>query len=211
MAKGKTIAVIDYGRGNLRSVAKALEAVGAKVLVTDRPAEIARASALLLPGVGAFGDAMDALREKRLDKALLASVRSGKPLLGVCVGMQVLFSLGLEFGRHQGLGIFDGTVRRFTKGVKIPHMGWNQVDLNPSCPLFKGLKGGERFYFVHSYYAQPDDENIVSGRTEYGGKQFVSAVWQDRVFATQFHPEKSQGMGLKVYANYWAFVKGVKQ
>jgi glutamine amidotransferase len=204
------LAIIDYGRGNLRSVAKAFETVGAKVLVTGKPADLKAAAGLVLPGVGAFADAMQALRRGRLDTALLAQVAAGKPLLGVCLGMQVLFSLGLEYGRHAGLGLFAGTVRKFPPGAKVPHMGWNRVELNPACPLFKGIASGERFYFVHSYYAQPRDPDFVAGRTDYAGLKFCSAVWAGRVFATQFHPEKSQAAGLRVYKNYWSFVKGNK-
>jgi len=204
------LAIIDYGRGNLRSVAKAFETVGAQALVTPKASDLKAAAGLVLPGVGAFGDAMQALRKAKLDRAILEQVAAGKPLLGVCVGMQVLFSLGLEYGRHAGLGLFNGTVRKFSAGAKVPHMGWNNVELNPDCPLFKGIKSGERFYFVHSYYAAPKDPDFVAGRTDYAGIQFCSAVWAGRVFATQFHPEKSQAAGLKVYKNYWSFVKGSK-
>lgn len=197
------IAVVDYGRGNLRSVAKALEAVGAKVRVTASAAGIARAQAVVVPGVGAFGDATAALRRLGLDKAIKNFAASGKPLLGVCLGLQIFCETGTEFGRHKGFGFFKGEVRSFTGRIKVPHMGWNQVRHHKDCPLFKGLPQNAAYYFVHSFHAAATLKDQQAGITQYGSIRFASALWQDNVYATQFHPEKSQRQGLALYRNFW--------
>ncbi len=200
--KAALIGVVDYERGNLRSVAKALEAVGARVRVSASPRALAACQGLVLPGVGAFGDAMATLRRLKLDKAVLAFAASGKPLLGVCLGLQLFCDRSSEFGSHRGLGLFAGAVRRFKTGLKVPHMGWNQVRFKRACPLFKGLKSGEEFYFVHSYRARLKVRSQVAGMTRYGQEDFDSVLWRDQIFATQFHPEKSQKAGLHIYANF---------
>jgi glutamine amidotransferase len=201
------VGIIDYGRGNLRSVAKALEAVSAKVRVTNSLASLDACAGIVLPGVGAFGDAMAALRKKGLDKFLLRVAREGRPILGVCLGLQLFFEWGTEFGKKKGLGFFRGTVRRFGKGLKVPHMGWNQVRFKTGFPLAKGLANDEEFYFVHSYRGWTPERGDSAGLTRYGKESFDSALWRDNLFATQFHPEKSQKAGLKIYSNFWNLVK----
>lgn len=199
-----TVGIVDYGRGNLRSVAKALEAVGAKVKVSDSPRALDSCSGIVLPGVGAFGDAMAALRRLGFASFLKRVASEGRPLFGVCVGQQLFYQYGTEFGRHEGLGFFKGTVRRFPAGLKIPHMGWNQVRFKAGFPLAKGLKDDEEFYFVHSYRAKTAG---AAGQTRYGKESFDSALWRENLFATQFHPEKSQKSGLKIYRNFWNLVQ----
>jgi glutamine amidotransferase len=201
------VGIIDYGRGNLRSVAKALEAVGARVLVSESPAALERCSAIVLPGVGAFGDAMAALRRRRLVPFIKKAASSGRPLLGVCVGQQLFYEKGSEFGTHEGLGLFKGTVRRFAPGLKVPHMGWNQVRFKKGFPLAQGLAPDSEFYFVHSYYGRTPRRADAAGTTRYGQASFDSALWRDNVYATQFHPEKSQQSGLTLYKNFWALAR----
>jgi glutamine amidotransferase len=203
----KKIIIVDYGRGNLRSVAKALEKVGAKAEVSSSPNALRDAWGVVLPGVGAFGDAMSALRRLKLVAPMRQAVRSGKPVLGICLGLQLFFEKGMEYGAHRGFGFFKGAVRRFQGGLKVPHMGWNQVRHLAACPLFAGIRQEERFYFVHSYRAQPEDPSCVSGWTDYGPRPFASAVWRENLYATQFHPEKSQAVGLKLYQNFIHLVK----
>jgi glutamine amidotransferase len=195
------IGVIDYGRGNLRSVCKALEHVGARVKLGRKPADLKGAAGVVLPGVGAFGDAMRALKARGFDAWLKKQAAAGLPLLGVCLGLQAFCRDSDEFGLHKGLGFFDAKVRHFPRGLKAPHMGWNQVDFDPSCPLFKGVKTGASFYFVHSYRAQLKGAG-VAGSSRYGKDRFASVLWRDNLYATQFHPEKSQADGLKLYRNF---------
>jgi glutamine amidotransferase len=198
------IAVVDYGVGNLRSVSKALERVGADVRVTSSAAEIDRADAVLLPGVGAFAHCMDNLRAAGLEASVRAAADSERPFLGVCVGMQILFEESDEFGRVEGLGILRGRVRRFEPAdpsLKVPHMGWNGLDIRQRAPHLDGLDDGARVYFVHSYYVETSDASIVATTTSYGA-DFVSSAWRGNIFATQFHPEKSQATGLHILRNF---------
>lgn len=199
------IGLIDYGAGNLRSVHKALVHVGATVRLVQRPEELAGLRGLVLPGVGAFDDCLNALRCQELLEACRDFIRSGRPFLGICVGYQALFERSEEFNScAAGLGIFAGPVVRFPHqpGLKVPQIGWNQLEIvRPDCPLLRGVADGSHVYFVHSYYPRPADEGLVATRTEYGVK-FASAIWRDNVFATQFHPEKSQDVGLRMLRNF---------
>lgn len=198
------IALLDYGAGNVRSVQKALTAAGGDVQLVPNPGTVAQADAVVLPGVGAFDDCINAMQRQELFEAARAFVSTGKPFLGICVGYQALFEKSEEFNScAAGLGIFEGSVVRFPDTeVKVPQIGWNEVQFSkPDCPILQGIESGSHFYFVHSYYPQPKDESIVATRTEYG-VDFVSAVWRDNVFATQFHPEKSQKVGLRLLTNF---------
>ena len=198
------IVIVDYGMGNLRSVWKAFERVGAQIKVSDQPKEIERAQGVVLPGVGAFAPAMQHLRER----GLLAPVRDvlqsrSKPFLGICLGLQLLMEESEEDGPVEGLGIIPGRCRRFVTDLKVPHMGWNQVEWNQQpAPLFEGVPSGSFFYFVHSYFVDPAEVGWTCGRTQYG-ETFTSAIARDGViFATQFHPEKSQHKGLQILKNF---------
>ena len=198
------IAVVDYGMGNLRSVAKALERVGADVEVTPDPERIADADGVVLPGVGAFGKCMENLRAAGLEGAVREAAKSGKPFLGVCVGMQILFEESEEFGPIRGLGILPGRVKRFVprdSAQKVPHMGWNTLEVKHRVPALRGVADGSYVYFVHSYYVETDDPGIVASTTPYG-VNFASSVARGNLFATQFHPEKSQDVGLKMLQNF---------
>lgn len=198
------VVIVDYGMGNLRSVQKAFEAVGAPADVTSDPARVRAAAKLVLPGVGAFADATARLKETGLGDAALAHIAAGRPFLGICLGLQLLFARGTEDGDHPGLGVFPGDVVRFphVPGLKVPHMGWNPLRLTrPDCPLFAGLPAAPAVYFVHSYYAAPTDAGCVAAEADYP-TPFCAAVWKDNVYATQFHPEKSQDVGLKVLKNF---------
>ncbi len=197
------MAIVDYGMGNLRSVQKALEKLGYHAVITSDPHTVARADKLILPGVGAFRDAMNRLRQAGLVEPIREHIAADKPFLGICLGLQLLFEKSYEDGEHSGLGILRGEVVRFADvpGLKVPHMGWNQVVHTGECPLFAGVPSGSYVYFVHSYYAVPAEAEVVAARTEYGG-WFTSAVWRGRLFATQFHPEKSQQVGLRMLANF---------
>lgn len=200
-----SIAIIDYGIGNLRSVQKAFESFGASAqLVSDADA-IQRASKVVLPGVGAFKDCVQALQASGCTPAVLDHINSGKPFMGVCVGMQMLFDVGFEDGEHKGLGVLKGKVVRFdvdqTMGLKVPHMGWNQLTARKPSPLLRDLPVSAGVYFVHSYHCVPEDEEIIATTTDYG-RPFVSSVWRENVLATQFHPEKSQTIGLQILANF---------
>ncbi|MCA9472593.1 MAG: imidazole glycerol phosphate synthase subunit HisH [Nitrospirales bacterium] len=198
------IAIVDYGMGNLRSVAKAFETVGHQACVTRDVSKIADASHVVLPGVGAFGDCMENLRRYELIEPIRRSIASGKPFLGICLGLQLLFTESEEFGKHVGLGIFPGTVKRFPdfeKGLKIPHMGWNTVTVQQASPLLHDISFDSYVYFVHSYFVVPEDESMICTTTTYG-VPFVSSVWRDNVFASQFHPEKSQKVGLQLFQNF---------
>ena len=199
------IALLDYGSGNLGSVHKALLQVGADVRIVQQPEAMKDARSVVLPGVGAFDDCINALRKQELLEASRAFIQSGRPFLGICVGYQALFERSEEFNScAAGLGIFAGKVVRFANGhgLKIPQIGWNQLDVaKPECPLYRGIPGGSYVYFVHSFFPKPTDESIVATRTEYG-ETFASSVWRDNVFATQFHPEKSQAVGLRLLKNF---------
>ena len=190
--------------GNLRSVQKAIERVGADAKITCDPKEIAAADKVILPGVGAFRDAIQALHDHHLVDVIRESTGNGRPFLGICLGLQLLLELSYEDGEFDGLGIVPGKVRRFdlSPEFKIPHMGWNQViPSHDDNPLLSGIPTDAWFYFVHSYYVDPEDTSWIAGRTDYGG-QFVSAIRRDNVFATQFHPEKSQTTGLQLLTNF---------
>ena len=199
------IALLDYGSGNLRSVHKALLAVGANVRLAQRPDTIGDARGMVLPGVGAFDDCINAMQRQELLGAARDFIASGRPFLGICVGYQALFEASDEFNScAAGLGVFRGRVVRLAgqPGLKIPQIGWNQVQFtHPDCPLYRGIPDQSYFYFVHSFHPKPVDDSVVATRTDYGGV-FASSVWRDNVFATQFHPEKSQAMGLKLLDNF---------
>jgi len=202
------ITIIDYGMGNLRSVQKGFEKVGFAAKVTDNAEEVTKAEKLVLPGVGAFKDCMDNLREGGFIEPIRRHVTAGKPFLGICLGLQLLFSESEEFGRHQGLGIIPGRVVRFPadmrlaeEELKVPHMGWNQIRLQQDIPLFRGIADGTSVYFVHSYYVVPDDPKDIAAVTDYG-IEFCSAICRGNVMATQFHPEKSQQVGLRILRNF---------
>ena len=197
------VVVVDYRSGNLRSVAKALETVGVNPLVTDSPAHVEDAPALILPGVGSGPAAMDALRERRLVEPLRRYVASGRPFLGVCLGLQLLLDR-TEEGDAPCLGIVSGRVKRLPQGLKVPHMGWNSVRLNQDHPVLQGIPQDSYFYFVHSFYAAPDDNGSVAGVTQYG-VPFCSVYARDNLVATQFHPEKSGSIGLQIYRNFLDF------
>ena len=204
------IALLDYGSGNLRSVHKALRQAGADVRIAKSPKEIGDARAMVLPGVGAFDDCINALRKQELLGAAKDFIQTGKPFLGICVGYQALFEKSEEFNScAAGLGVFKGSVVRFAEknGLKIPQIGWNQIEITqPACPLYRGIASGSYVYFVHSFYPQPVDKAIIATRTGYGGT-FASSVWRDNVFATQFHPEKSQKIGLQLLKNFVELAK----
>lgn len=193
--------MIDYGVGNLFSVSKAVEAVGARVEVTGDAKKIRAAEKLILPGVGAFGDCMNNLVERGLDRVIVERLEEGTPLLGICVGLQILFEGSEESPEARGLGIFRGTVKKIrAEGLKIPHMGWNSIRFR-SDRLFDGLKPEPYFYFVHSYHAAPLERSIIAATTEYG-ETLTAAVARDNVFAVQFHPEKSGDVGLRLLKNF---------
>jgi glutamine amidotransferase len=199
------IAIIDYQMGNLRSVQKAFEKIGHAATITGDPEELAKADKIVLPGVGAFGDAIAELKRRQLVEPIREAVAAGKPFLGICLGLQLLFDVGYEGGEFAGLGIFRGQVVRFERPAeyKIPHMGWNRCRLVKPAPVLAGIEDESYFYFVHSYYVVPADPSLVALETDYGGP-FCAAIWRDNVFATQFHPEKSQATGLKLLANFAA-------
>ena len=198
------IALIDYGAGNVRSVQKALEAAGGDVRLEKSPEGVAKADALVLPGVGAFDDCINSMQRRELLAASKEFIGSGKPFLGICIGYQVLFEKSEEFNScTSGLGIFKGSVVRFQEsGIKVPQIGWNKIEIaQRECPIFEGIDSESYFYFVHSYFPKPTNESVIATRTTYG-ETFASAVWRDNVFATQFHPEKSQKEGLKLLKNF---------
>ena len=197
------IAIIDYGAGNLQSVKKALDFIGAENIITDDPQVIMSADKVLLPGVGSFGDAMDSMREKNLVETVKQCADSGKPFLGICLGLQLLFEESEESPGVEGLGIFKGKIKRFSSnmGLKIPHIGWNSLSIKQKDTLFKNVPENAYVYFVHSYYLVAEDENDVATVTNYG-IDFHSAVGKDNVFATQFHPEKSGDVGLQILKNF---------
>ncbi|MCQ9208814.1 MAG: imidazole glycerol phosphate synthase subunit HisH [Omnitrophica bacterium] len=201
---GKFIAVVDYGLGNLRSVSKAIEAVGAETKVTNDLKDLAHAAAIVLPGVGAFKRAIENLKRLDIIPAILQAIKEGKPFLGICLGLQILFTESAEHGKTKGLDVIPGEVKKFTSSVKIPHMGWNSLDFkaeSSKSKIFEGIPDKSYFYFVHSYYVKPKDKQTIVTTTEYG-QEFVSAVNRDNLWGVQFHPEKSEKLGLKVLENF---------
>jgi imidazole glycerol-phosphate synthase subunit HisH len=202
------IAIIDYGMGNLRSVQKGFEKVGARAVVTADPRTLLEAEKVVLPGVGAFRDCMTNLEQAGFVEPLLRMIAEGRPFLGICLGLQLLFTESEEFGSHKGLNVIPGRVLRFPEGMrdageelKVPHMGWNQINFKKQSQVFEGIDDGSNVYFVHSYYVKPDDDAIIAAETEYG-IEFCSAIWKDNIVATQFHPEKSQDVGLRILKNF---------
>jgi glutamine amidotransferase len=198
------IVIVDYGMANLRSVQKAFEQVEHAAAITSDPERVRSADRVVLPGVGAFRDAIARLRETHLGTAITEHITSGRPFLGICLGLQMLFTRGFEDGEHAGLDLFRGDVVRFpaVPGLKVPHMGWNTLDLTrPACPLFRDLPAAAAVYFVHSYHAQPADQSVVAATADYP-TPFTAVVWRDNVYATQFHPEKSQRVGLQMLKNF---------
>lgn len=197
------VVVVDYGMGNLRSVQKGFEKVGAVAIISRDPDQIRKADKLVLPGVGAFAKCMENLLNLDLTAPILDFIATGRPFLGICLGLQLLFDESEEFGSNEGLKVIPGKVKAFKKdmGLKIPHMGWNSVNFTYEHPVFKGIQDGDYFYFVHSYYVDPESRDFTIAESEYGIK-FVCAVVMDNVVATQFHPEKSQSLGLKILENF---------
>lgn len=202
------IAIIDYGMGNLRSVQKGFEKVGAEAVITADPRLIREADRVVLPGVGAFRDCMSNLEQAGFVEPILKVIAEGRPFLGICVGMQLLFSDSVEFGLYQGLNVIPGHVLRFPEGMrvgdeelKVPHMGWNQLNVKRCPAAFVDIADASNVYFVHSYYVKPDSDDVIATTTEYGF-EFCSAIWKDNIIATQFHPEKSQAVGLGILKNF---------
>ncbi len=193
--------LIDYGMGNLRSVSKALEKVGFSVKVSSDPEEVKKAEVLVLPGVGAFRDAMENLKKLGLLKEILRHIEKGKPYMGICLGLQLLFERSYEFGETEGFGVLEGEVVLLPPKVKVPHIGWNQLWRQKPSDLLTGIKEGEYFYFVHSYHVVPKRQDIVLTTTDYG-IDFVSSIEYENIFAVQFHPEKSQKAGLRLLENF---------
>ncbi|QDV22795.1 imidazole glycerol phosphate synthase subunit HisH [Aureliella helgolandensis] len=198
------IAIVDYQMGNLRSVQKALEHVGFVAEITSDPARVEAADKVILPGVGAFGDAIAELHRRELVSPIQQAISAGKPFLGICLGLQMLFDVGFEGGEHVGMGVLPGRVEKFgtIENRKVPHMGWNQVSIaHADCPLLKDIPATAHFYFVHSYYVVPENASDVWLTCDYG-QEFCAAVWRENLFATQFHPEKSQRDGLQLLKNF---------
>ena len=198
------ITIVDYQMGNLRSVQKAIEKTGGQARICSDANEIAAADKLILPGVGAFADAMGEIRRRDLEQPILDFIHSGKPFFGICLGLQMLFDRSFENGEHEGLGVIPGDVVRFeTREHKVPHMGWNTVAKVADAPLLRHVNDGDYYYFVHSYYVQPKDQGVVALTCQYD-QTFCAAVWKDNMMATQFHPEKSQANGLKLLEHFVA-------
>ncbi len=193
------ITIVDYQMGNLRSVQKGIEKIGGEAAITSDPFKIANAQKLVLPGVGAFGDAMAEIRKRDLAQPIIDFIDSGRPFLGICLGLQLLFEQGFEHGQHEGLAVLKGDVVRFELpgSMKVPHMGWNTVRKRADAPILADIQDGTHFYFVHSYYVRPSDPSLIALECEYG-IPFCAMVWRDNLYATQFHPEKSQADGLKL-------------
>ena len=200
-----SLSIIDYGMANLRSVQKAFEHVGTHAQIISQPEQIEKADKIVLPGVGAFQDAVRTLRDKELAGPIVRHIEAGKPFLGICLGLQMLFDVGYEDGEHRGLGVLKGKCVRFdvdeVMGLKVPHMGWNQLEVRRQSPLLRDLPTGCNVYFVHGYHVVPDDQSVIATTTDYG-HPFVSSIWRDNIVATQFHPEKSQKVGLQMLANF---------
>ena len=199
------IKIVDYGMGNLRSVQKAFEKLGVQATICSNASELPDAEKMVLPGVGAFRDAIGELQKQGMVEPIREHVESDKPFLGICLGLQLLFDVSYEDGRWEGLGVIPGKVVRFEDqpGLKIPHMGWNRLQIAAQPGLLSGIPNDSYFYFVHSYYVVPEDDSVVVGRTEHGTR-FVSAIGRGNLFATQFHPEKSQRVGLQLLSNFAA-------
>jgi glutamine amidotransferase len=202
------IAIIDYGMGNLRSVQKGFEKIGAEAVVTSDPQVVLQADKVVLPGVGAFRDCMRNLEQAGFVEPILRVITEGRPFLGICVGMQLLFTDSVEFGLYRGLNVIPGHVLRFpddmvvaAESLKVPQMGWNQLSFKRRPPAFADISESANVYFVHSYYVKPDNDDVVATTTDYG-IEFCSAVWKDNIVATQFHPEKSQDVGLRILKNF---------
>jgi glutamine amidotransferase len=200
------IAIVDYGMGNLRSVEKGFLKVGVNARVVSDPVAVDNAQGVVLPGVGAFRDCMKNLKGMSLIESVVRSIRKGKPYLGICLGLQVLFTESEEFGINKGFDILKGKVVRFQINLKVPHMGWNNVKIQRRPPIFDGIQDEAFFYFVHSFYVVPDNNDVVATTTDYG-ITFTSMVWKENIFATQFHPEKSQEIGLRILKNFGDFVR----
>jgi len=200
------ISIVDYQMGNLRSVQKAFEKVGVEAEITSDPEQLRKAEKIVVPGVGAFEDAIAELHRRSLVEPICEAIRGGTPFLGICLGLQLLFDVSHEGGRFEGMGIIPGEVVRFQDqaGVKIPHMGWNQAVIRQPVPLMKGIDEGSHFYFVHSYYVVPTDQSVVAVECDYH-QRFCAMIWRDNIFATQFHPEKSQHVGLQMLKNFADF------
>ncbi len=199
------IVIVDYKLGNIRSVENAFIKAGAKVSVSFSESDILKSDGLIVPGVGAFKKATDNLKELNIYNTVIKSIEDKKPYLGICLGFQMLFTESIEHGTNPGFDIFSGKVKRFKESVKIPHMGWNSVYYLKDSPIFKDIPEGNYFYFDHSYYVSPAEDKIVAGKTGYG-KEFVSAVCEGNIWGTQFHPEKSAGIGLKIIRNFIDYV-----
>ena len=202
------IAIIDYGMGNLRSVQKGFEKIGAEAVITADPQVVLKADKVVLPGVGAFRDCMHNLEQAGFVEPILKVITEGRPFLGICVGMQLLFSDSVEFGLYQGLNVIPGHVLRFPEGMtvageslKVPQMGWNQLSFKRRPAAFAGIADDANVYFVHSYYVKPDNDDVIATVTDYGFP-FCSSIWKDNIIATQFHPEKSQDVGLRILKNF---------
>jgi glutamine amidotransferase len=195
------VVIVDYGAGNLHSVERAVARAGLEPLISSRPEDVAAAGVLIVPGVGAAADTMRNLRERGLVEPIRRHIAAGRPFLGVCMGLQALLTVSEEGGEHECLGVIPGRVRRLPPGLKVPHMGWNRVRRRRPHPVFDGIPDGAYFYFVHSYYPDPEDDSVVVGETDYG-VTFASVVAADSLVATQFHPEKSGEVGLRFYENF---------
>ncbi len=201
----KRVVIVDYGAGNLRSVSRAVAHVGLEPCVTADPHDVLAAEAVIVPGVGAAADTMRNLRERKLVEPVRDYIASGRPFFGVCMGQQALLTVSEEGGEHGCLGVILGRVKKLPAGQKVPHMGWNQVRQRRAHPIFDGIPDESYFYFVHSYYPQPEDESVVIGETEYG-VTFASVLARDNIVATQFHPEKSGEIGLRMYRNFLTLI-----
>ncbi len=196
------IGIIDYGMGNIHSVQKALEYMGAETYVTNKPEELKRCQKIVLPGVGAFSDAMQELKKDGMAEAIVAAVKSKKTFLGICLGMQLLFETSEEAKNTRGLGLLKGTVRKFNqKGIKVPQMGWNQLKELQACPLLNNVPDDSFVYFCHSYYPDPNDKEVIAATCDYG-TPFAAVVWKENIYGVQFHPEKSQQIGLAMLKNF---------
>lgn len=195
------IAIIDYGMGNLCSVQKALEHLGADCVITDSAEALAGAEKIILPGVGAFGDAMKELQRRGLIEPIRREIAGGKPFLGICLGLQIFFERSEESPGAAGLGVLPGEVRRFVTDLKVPHMGWNQLNIRREAPIYKGIEDGAFVYFVHSFYVAPERAEDIATTTDYS-MDFASSVWRGNLMGTQFHPEKSQAVGLQMLQNF---------